>query len=616
MGIIKFYISLSLVLLVSMSVFAQETPTVHKINGNKYYLHVVEAGNTLYGISKMYNLSIDEIQKENPILAEEGLKVNQTLLIPVTSDNKKDLGAVVNQTEEFITHEAQPKETLYAISKQYNTTVAELLKANDSIKLNGLKVGDQVRIPIKKVETKEENVTLAKEDSLQSHVILKGETFYSLSKLYNTTVDELVKANPNVSLREGMAIRISGTRVPVKTDTTKDKLTQTLPELIETHQPKAGKPLSIGLLLPLSPSFPDSANPTLFQINEAKRVALSFYRGFEFAIDSLAKRSGVVLKLELFDVGQDTFKVHQLVKSGKLKAFDILVGPFYTDQFELIADYTKQFGIPTFCPIPKPSKILFKRPNAIKTTPSESMQIDAIAELLADKYADSNLILVNSNKFQDVTNIEFFKARYAEAIHLPDTSSKEVVREIKLWDINEETLRMRLGDSGSFTLFVPSTNKVFVTKLLGELYDLKFESKGKFNFRVIGLEEWQRYENDLDVKQLHELHVTMPIVGYLDFFDYKVKNFFKHYHTVKGYEPDRFTLVGFDLSHYIITQASYNRAEWFETPEKFQFSGVLMDYHFHRVLAESGIENQSIHLYEYKNYRLKELARWPIQKMK
>ena len=589
---------------------------MHKINGNKYYLHVVEPGNTLYGISKLYNLSIGEIQKENPILVEEGLKVNQTLLIPVTGDNKKDLGAVVGQTENFITHEAQPKETLYAISKQYNTTVAELLKANDSIKLNGLKVGDQVRIPISKVETKEENVTLAIADTLKSHVILKGETFYSLSKLYNTTVEEIVRVNAGASLREGMAIRIPGTRVPVKADTAADRLLQTLPELVETHQPTSGKPLSIGLLLPLSPSFPDSINPASFQINEAKRVALSFYRGFQFAIDSLATKQGVSLRVELFDVGQDTFGVNQLIKGGRLKEFDILIGPFYTDQFEIIADYSKQFGIPTICPIPKPSKILFKRPNAIKTTPSESMQIDAIAELLAAKYADSNLVLVNSNKFQDVTNIEFFKARYAEAIHLPDTSSKEIIREVKLWDINRETLTMRLGDSGSFTLFVPSTNKVFVTKLLGELYDLKFESKGKFDFRVIGLEEWQRYENDLDVKQLHELHVTMPIVGYLDFFDYKVKHFFKHYHEVKGYEPDRFTLVGFDLSQYIITQAAFNQSKWFETPEKFLFSGVLMDYHFHRVLPESGIENQSIQLYEYKNYRLKEFARWPIQEMK
>lgn len=616
MGIIRNYILVCFLLIAGFSAFSQETPTVHKINGNKYYLHVVEPGNTLYGISKLYNLEITEIQDNNPILLEEGLKVNQTLLIPVASDNKRDLGAVVHQNDEFITHEAQPKETLYAISKKYNTTVAELLKVNDSIKLNGLKVGDQVRIPIAKVDTKESNVLAAESDTLKSHIILKGETFYSLSKLYSTTVDEIVKANPNVSLREGMAIRIPGTRVPVKIDSTFEKLDKTLPELIEMHQPEKGEPLSIALLLPFSPSFPDSLNSLSFQITEAQRVALSFYRGFEFAIDSLAQKKGLELNVKLFDVGQDTVVVSQLIRRGVLNDFDVLVGPFYTDQFEMIADHAKRKGIPSICPIPKPSKILFQRPNAIKTTPSESMQIDAIAELLASKYRDSNLVLVNSNKFQDASNVDFFKARYRKAIQLPDTSSEEVIREIKLWDINRETLTMRLGDSGSFTLFVPSLNKVFVTKLLSELYNLKYGSKGKFDFRVIGLEEWQRYENDLDVEQLHELSVTIPIIGYLDFNNYRVKSFFSHYRNVKGFEPDRFTLVGFDLCHYLITQATYNPGEWFAAPEKFQFSGILMDYHFHRVLPESGVENQAVQLYEYENYRLKEFERWPTQEMK
>ena len=85
---------------------------------------------------------------------------------------------------------------------------------------------------------------------------------------------------------------------------------------------------------------------------------------------------------------------------------------------------------------------------------------------------------------------------------------------------------------------------------------------------------------------------------------------------MKGYEPERFTVIGFDLAHYIINQVAYNSEQWFAKPEQFQFSGVLMDYHFHRVIAESGIENQSIQLYEYKNYRLKEFERWPIQETK
>ena len=102
---------------------AQQLPEVHKINGTKYYLHVVEPGNTLYGISKLYNVEIRAIDQNNPGVIKDGLKVNQTLLIPVTSDNKRSLGAVVEQNEDFLTHQAQPKETLYAISKRYDVSL-------------------------------------------------------------------------------------------------------------------------------------------------------------------------------------------------------------------------------------------------------------------------------------------------------------------------------------------------------------------------------------------------------------------------------------------------------------------------------------------------------------
>ena len=54
-----------------------------KIGGKEYYLHNVKAGQTLYGISQAYNVSIEEIEKLNPEVRENGLKVGHVLGIPV-----------------------------------------------------------------------------------------------------------------------------------------------------------------------------------------------------------------------------------------------------------------------------------------------------------------------------------------------------------------------------------------------------------------------------------------------------------------------------------------------------------------------------------------------------
>jgi len=107
--------------------------------------------------------------------------------------------------------------------------------------------------------------------------------------------------------------------------------------------------------------------------------------------------------------------------------------------------------------------------------------------------------------------------------------------------------------------------------------------------------------------------VTIPVTEHMDFDDYRINMFFKRYRNTHGYEPDRFTLTGFDLGNYLINQMAFNRLDWYATPEKCQFQGLLMNFHFHRVIDQSGVENQSVDLYEYDSFKLKPYISWPIQ---
>ena len=65
------------------SLFAQpgSVPVVED-GGKKYYVHTVEQGNTLYGLQRIYGVSVDEILKTNPGL-EKGLNVGQKVKIAV-----------------------------------------------------------------------------------------------------------------------------------------------------------------------------------------------------------------------------------------------------------------------------------------------------------------------------------------------------------------------------------------------------------------------------------------------------------------------------------------------------------------------------------------------------
>ncbi len=613
MGVAK-SIFLVLVLLVSLGGFAQDKPEVHKINGKKYYLHVVEPGNTLYGISKLYNLEVDQILAENPLVKSDGLKVNQTLLVPVTSENKKELGGLVEENKDFLVHQVQPKQTLYSVSRQYNIEIQALLDANPELGGDGLKAGSSIKVPVASIKPeKPSTLSAAAPDSLQGHIVKKGETLYSLSKQYDVDITMLKRANDGlpIGLKEGMVLRIPGLMAEVDSTLIDENAADSMTIV---YEPDTSGTLDLALLFPFRVSFPDSGQKD-FTINQAARVSINFYQGMKFGLDSLFQDRENPVNIHVFDTRADSGVIKDLIASNRLDSFDAICGPFYTDQYELLCDSLMRKDIPVICPIPKPSKILFKRSMAVKTTPSMSMQLHSLAELLAAEFQDSNLVLVNSNKVYDQDNLDFFKARYREALSVPDTSREEAIREIKLWDINNESLTMRFGDSGNYVLIVPSNDRVFVSQLLSGLYDMVYNSDA-YHFTVIGLEGWLQMEDNLDIRHLHDLNVTLTLSTYLDYDDYKVNNLVKAYRNKNGYEPDAYAIQGFDLALYLKQRFEQEAQDWTVHPENYAFHGVSQHYYFKRITEGSGVENRYIQLYRYNQFRLKKVASWPLAKNK
>ena len=126
-----------------------------KVNGNLYYSHVVQERQTLYSISKAYNVTIDQIYEANPSVKTEGLKKNAILLIPCTEQKR----AVIRESQparkadrkaesqEYIIHTAKWYEDLDTIAEKYGVTVESIQQANG---LTGRKLTrrQKLKIPI------------------------------------------------------------------------------------------------------------------------------------------------------------------------------------------------------------------------------------------------------------------------------------------------------------------------------------------------------------------------------------------------------------------------------------------------------------------------------------
>lgn len=81
-----------------------EISTVESVDDNNYYSHKVIPDETLYGLAQRYNVTIDEIKRNNPVLANRGPVIGETLIIP-----KPIVQPVENNTENVVI-ESEPSQ--------------------------------------------------------------------------------------------------------------------------------------------------------------------------------------------------------------------------------------------------------------------------------------------------------------------------------------------------------------------------------------------------------------------------------------------------------------------------------------------------------------------------
>jgi LysM repeat protein len=119
--------------------------------------HSVQAKESLFSIARLYNVSVEDLDKANSAILKDGLQVGQEIKIP---NKKKTLdGRVRVINAETVFYVVKPKETKYSIAKQFGITVEQLESQNPEI-VNGLTEGNKLAINVREVKPTNENEEL------------------------------------------------------------------------------------------------------------------------------------------------------------------------------------------------------------------------------------------------------------------------------------------------------------------------------------------------------------------------------------------------------------------------------------------------------------------------
>lgn len=338
---------------------AEKSGTIVYINGSKFYIHTVQPGETLYGLSKTYGVGEKVILENNPSIAR-GLKTAENIKIPFVSDvpePKSD--KKLRKTFDF--HFVSKGETLYAISRQYEIPVKTILEDNPNLDPLHMRLGERILIRKKQIGSEDEAGTKEQweeyRQSLNSvadegtayHIVHPGETFYSLSRRFGISETELSQLNGGLKpadLKAGAMIKIpqldGAVTAEVADSLHRDSVVAVEPQAIpiEFRALRRSEPLNVALLLPIATG------------GEANGNYLEFYQGFLLGIDSIKIRQGISVNVHLYNTARDTARIREIVEWDEaFRKSDLIIGPVYEEGLAPVIRFAEEKKVPVVSPL-------------------------------------------------------------------------------------------------------------------------------------------------------------------------------------------------------------------------------------------------------------------------
>jgi LysM repeat protein/ABC-type branched-subunit amino acid transport system substrate-binding protein len=528
-----------------------------------FYVHVVKKGQTLYAIAKAYGVSQQQIIDENPEAAF-GLRDGQAIKI---SESMVGANSVdVSDTASYAFHTVGPKETLYSIAKQYSTTIDAIQLANKGLLENGLKAGQKIHIP--KLTAKKAQQPKLNPGEFLVHVVEPGQTLYSISKLYQVSVEDIVSLNDSsilTSLHAGSSIKIPQNLKVIKKEDKKDDRKEDKKEapVIENKEVSASsacdrkkethvqRAYNVAIMLPFYTQLAERRNQSEGEGEESgdknaksndpvSSSFLEFYEGTLLAINQL-KDAGISINLYVYDTERSTDRVTQLLKKPEMLKMDLIIGPLLPENIQLVAEFAQKNNIPVVSPISTRSEFIKNNPYVYQTNPSAEMQETQLVKYIASM-AGKNVVLMHSSSPKDVAASNDLKNRIFAYMDSMKMKKRPTIKEAS---VSTHLSSVLSPNHENYVVFT-TDEELFINNMVHKLLELSHSSH---DITVIGTPKWYRLKT-VEVDLLHQLGYEYCSSYYVDYNDAEVQSFITKYKAYFGYEPHKHSSFGFIYGFY------------------------------------------------------------------
>jgi LysM repeat protein len=529
-----------------------KSSNIQTIAGKKYYVHMIEKKQSLYSISKLYNISIEELYAVNPEL-KNGAKFGQEIKIPFApaTTATATTTSVQIDTNKYLTHKVAKGETMYSLSKKFSLSEKQLLAYNPALS-QGIKEGQ---------------------------VIIVGEKKKGRNKDNKPPVpDYAVKEDPAIALFD--STRFQNVTKPRK----------------NSYQ--------VALLLPFKLDESESLDPTALARNKTpfpvvRALAVDFYLGFKKALDSLSAPD-FSLNLQLLDVDEsDSLRVAQFTNGPQFTSTDLVFGPLYANGFKTISKRSAEAHVPVISPITQQNKILYNNINVSKTNPSQYTLLESLSDYCMDSllHTGANLMVVALNE-KDKRETQYISAIRSYF------NGKQAAAMRPLSD----TLKIVKGINGIKASFKPGVKNIAVVLSTSEVSITDFVTQLSIfaNDKDFTLCGWQNVTemDNIDQEYLNQLHYTFPhqfnlinTAAYAPVAGY--------YKNLQDVSPSEYFYIGFDVAYYYFHNLKIHGPDFVYRLDELPMETNYMRFKYYRPDTVTGFDNRGVYIFSYKEYQLR-----------
>ena len=363
------------------------------------------------------------------------------------------------------------------------------------------------------------------------HKVKKKETIFGISRMYDITIEQLVKANPEMNapgyeLKKGAVLKI-----PYPTQTVETPVAKPSEDEADDVRKRA---IRLGVMLPLH------------DINGDGKRMVEYYRGVLMACDSI-KKLGISVDVHAWNAAEDA-DINKILSDDNAAKCDVIIGPLYSKQMDAMSAFVEKHKIKLLIPF----------------------------SINAPQLADNKYIyqVYQSHTFQDAATIEHFvkgfKNYHTVIIDCNDSTSQKgsftsaLRRQLEQENMECSITNLKSGESDFSKAFSRTKPNVVILNTgrspelgiaFSKLNGLKVTDPDLL-INMFGYTEWLMYTR-AHLENFYKFNTYVPSVFYYNPLSSSTKRlqqkFRWNFHTDMQNSLPRFAITGFDHAYFFLT---------------------------------------------------------------